>query len=91
MVRNGQRSAKAKSAKSGRRPVDGQVRLGRAAALARSGDHSRASDDAGAPSRFATLPNGERGSQAALLMRKHPLEEATFWEHYHTVPDGDSR
>jgi hypothetical protein len=78
---NRQRSAKASLAKGGRRSIDDQVRLGRAAALARSGDHSRAVDEAGQLSRFATVPNGERRSHAAPPLRKHPRQQATFCNH----------
>jgi len=46
---------------------DDQVRLGRAAAIARSGDHSRAIDEANALSRAATTPNGERCYNLACI------------------------
>jgi hypothetical protein len=73
MARNGQRSAMARSAKSGRRPIDDQVRLGRSAAHARSGDHSRAVDEAGALSRSATMSNSERAYCNARKYHKNKI------------------
>jgi hypothetical protein len=71
MVCNGQRSAKARSAKRGRRTVDDRVRQGRAAALARSGDNSAAVVGAGELCRSANMPNGQRGLPLASEKSVH--------------------